>query len=39
MDSELSAAGDLGLPFDVALLPTVFPPLAELRRWVYPEEN
>lgn len=35
METELSHADELGLPFDVALLPTVFPPLAELRR-VYP---
>ena len=39
LDMELSSAGDLGLPFDVSLLPTVFPPLGELRRWVYPAEE
>ena len=38
METELSRAGELGLPFDVSLLPTVFPPLAELRRWMYPAE-
>jgi hypothetical protein len=27
MEDELSRAGELGLPFDVMLLPTVFPPL------------
>ncbi len=32
MEVELSRAGQLGLPFDVSLLPTAFPPLAELRR-------
>ncbi len=37
MDVELSHVVDLGLPFDLALLPTDFPPLHELRRWVYPE--
>jgi len=36
METELSRVGELGLPFDVTLLPTVFPPLGELRRWVYP---
>jgi hypothetical protein len=36
METEMSRAGELDLPFDVSLLPTVFPPLAELRRWVYP---
>jgi hypothetical protein len=39
MDPQLSRAGDLGLPFEVALLPTVFPPLVELRRWVYAAEG
>lgn len=38
MDLELSRVGDLELPFDLDLLPTAFPPLGELRRWVYPEE-
>jgi len=34
MDTELSRCRDIGLPFDVSLLPIDFPPLPELRRWV-----
>lgn len=39
METEMSRAGELDLPFDVSLLPTVLPPLAELQRWVYPAES
>ena len=27
------------MPFDLQLLPTVFPPLDELKLWEYPEES
>lgn len=37
MDVGVSQSGDLELPFDLDLLPQEFPPLAELRLWVYPE--
>jgi len=36
MDVDLSEARELELPFDLSLLPTEFPPLPGLRRWVYP---
>jgi len=36
MDARLSEAPALALPFDLLLLPTRFPPLNELQRWVYP---
>lgn len=42
MDMELSNSTEADMPFDVSLLPTKFPPLAELKLWVYPttdEEN
>ncbi len=38
MDTQLSAVLALGLPFDLQLFPTTFPPLVELRLWVYPDE-
>lgn len=38
MDTQLSAVHALGMPFDLLLLPTEFPPLAELRLWVHPDE-
>lgn len=37
LDVELAKAAELHLPFDVELLPTEFPPLSELRRWVFPQ--
>ena len=36
MDVEMVRSDELGLPFVLSLLPTRFPPLIELRRWVYP---
>jgi hypothetical protein len=39
MDTADQLQVELGLPFDVTLLPTAFPPLGELRRWVYPAEG
>lgn len=36
MDVALDRITERDMPFDVALLPTRFPPLAELRLWVYP---
>lgn len=38
MDTELSDVATLGMPFDLLLLPTRFPPLTELRLWAYPDE-
>lgn len=39
MDTPLDKVAEAGLPFDVNLLPAKFPPLRELRLWVYPEEE
>ena len=39
LGAALTQCRDLGLPFDVSLLPTEFPPLPELRRWVYPDQS
>ena len=42
MDMNLAQSTEACMPFDVRLLPTKFPPLAELQLWVYPspvEEN
>jgi 5-methylcytosine-specific restriction endonuclease McrA len=39
MDMELAQSREAGMPFDVNLLPTKFPPLAELQLWVYPDKN
>jgi len=36
MDAPLSDVAALALPFNVLLLPTRFPPLGELQRWIYP---
>jgi hypothetical protein len=36
MDLDLAEIGAFELPFDLLLLPTRFPPLNELRRWVHP---
>ncbi len=38
MDSDLVDAAKIGLPFDLTLLPTDFPPLSDLKLWVYPEK-
>jgi hypothetical protein len=38
MDKDLSDVAGLDMPFDLALLPTRFPPLAELKLRVYPDE-
>ena len=37
MDAELAQIADVDLPFDLFLLPGKFPPLGELKRWIYPE--
>ena len=37
MDVLLEDSGDIDLPFDIKRIPAVFPPLGELRLWVYPE--
>ena len=37
MDVKLSGVSEVDMPFDVRLLPTKFPPLKELKLWVYPE--
>lgn len=39
MDAALDEDVGEGMPFDVRQLPTRFPPLAELKLWVYPEED
>ena len=39
MDTELDRFSELDAPFDVRLLPTTFPPLAELTLWVHPERT
>lgn len=36
LDAALDTAKELGLPFQVDLLPTVFPTLSDLDIWVYP---
>jgi len=36
MDMDLSEAREIGLPFDLLRLPTEFPPLTRLHRWIYP---
>ena len=38
MDMELSQITEVDVPFDVHLLPTKFPPLTELKRWVSEQE-
>jgi 5-methylcytosine-specific restriction endonuclease McrA len=38
MDEALHRAGELNMPFDVRLLPTKLPPLAELQLWVQRHE-
>ena len=38
METSLKRAMDVGMPFDVRLLPTKFPPLSKLRLWVQPKE-
>ncbi len=37
MDAELSAVTALGMPFDLLLLPTKFPPITQMKLWVYPD--
>ena len=37
MEAALDEVEDADMPFDVRLLPTKFPSLAELKLWVYPE--
>ena len=40
LDADLSRLDDdPGMPFDVRMLPTLFPPLDELRLWVHPSET
>jgi len=39
MDSSLDEITETHMPFDVALLPTKFPPLSKLKLWVYPTEK
>ncbi len=39
MDMKLSQSTEANMPFDVRLLPTKFPPLAELKLWIYPEKE
>jgi len=39
MDTDLGRVTELDVPFDVRLLPTKFPQLAELKLWVDPEEE
>lgn len=36
MDMNLAQSTEAGMPFDVNLLPTKFPPLAELKLWIFP---
>ena len=38
LESDLRELPALRLPFDLMLLPIVFPPLNELIRWVHPRE-
>ena len=37
MEMDLARSTEVGMPFDITLLPTKFPPLVELKLWVYPE--
>lgn len=39
MDMSLEEVKELNLPFCIKNLPTEFPPLTELKLWIYPEEN
>lgn len=39
LDTPLDKANEIAAPFDVNLLPTRFPPLRELRLWIYPDEE
>lgn len=39
MDMDLPHSTVADLPFDVSLLPTKFPPLAELKLWIQPKED
>lgn len=39
LDLELEEAQKQALPFDLSILPHKFPPLSELKLWVYPEEE
>ena len=36
MDADLCGVGEKEIPFDLRKLPTAFPPLSELKLWVYP---
>lgn len=38
MDNSLDMATEVDMPFDLSLLPTKFPPLKDLRLWVYPHK-
>ena len=39
LDMYLSELGDVNLPFDLRRLPDRFPPLGELKQWVFPDEQ
>jgi len=39
LDLELAEALKQDLPFDLSILPQNYPPLKELKLWVYPEEK
>ncbi len=39
METNLGTLSSIDLPFDLLLLPTWFPPLVELKLWVYPADD
>lgn len=39
MNTELAEAVGTEMPFDLSLLPTKFPPLKDLKLWMYPDEG